>query len=104
MLAAVVVTLGACGDADEPAPVTACGDVAFTPQTDDGAFGIRASGTDCATARTVARATRDRDPGDPLAFTVAGFRCAGTRTPDAVLPGVDWRCRSGERVVTFTRN
>ncbi len=103
-MAALLGGSGACGDEEGPATAVACGDVAFAPQTDDGAFGIEATGVDCAVARTVARTTRDRRVTDPLTFTVAGFRCIGTRTPAAALPGVEWRCRRGESLVTFTRN
>lgn len=102
--AAVAIGLAACGDDGQPVATAACGDVAFTANTDDGAFDIRVAGTDCATARRVARATRDRRPADPLAFTVSGFRCAGTRALATALPGVHWRCERGDSAVTFTRN
>lgn len=101
---ALLVGEAGCGEEERPAPGTACGDVAFAPRTDDGAFSVRAYGTDCATALAIARATRDRRVTDPLAFVAAGFRCTGTRTPTDALPGVEWRCERGDRLVTFTRN
>lgn len=104
LCAAAAVVLASCGGDEQPVATAACGDVAFTAHTDDGAFGIRAAGTDCATARAIARTTRDRRPADPLAFNAAGFRCTGTRAPATALPGVAWRCERSDSTVTFTRN
>ena len=107
-LTLLAAALGACGGDDEepaPAPAANCGLVAFTPNSDDGAFEIRARGVGCATARKVARASRDvAIRSRPLPrFAAEGFECAGTPTDDA-LPGTAYRCTRGDAVVTFTRN
>lgn len=78
--------------------------VAFTAQSDDGAFDIRAHGADCPTARTGARASRMRKLGEePYRFTAAGFTCVGTPHAVGELAGVRYRCTSGDAVVTFDR-
>ena len=102
--AVACAVLAACGGDEKPAEPTACGMIGFTPQTDDGAFDIQATGVGCATAKQVARATRDRRVSDPLSFSAEGFACTGERTPSDALPGVAWRCERDGAVVTFTRN
>jgi hypothetical protein len=77
-----------------------CGRVAFAPNTDSGASEIDAAGTDCATARAVARAASGR--ADELAYEADGFRCVGQRSPDPPLASVEWVCiGAGREVVTF---
>ena len=77
-----------------------CGRIAFAPNTDSGASEIDAGGTDCATARAVARAASDRT--DELAYEANGFRCVGQRSPEPPLASVKWVCLGADReVVTF---
>jgi len=80
--------------------------VGFTPQSDDGAFGIRAQGVTCRTARRVARASEpygpSGEPGDVFRYRVRHFRCVG-RQRDTPLPSVRFRCTRASAVVTFTR-
>ena len=81
-------------------PSRACGDVAYTPQTDHGAFSIRRRGTTCAVARAVARDAENR--GTP--FSTRGFTCRGTLLQDP-LPSTRVRCtRDDGARVTFTRS
>jgi len=75
-----------------------CGDVAFTPQSDNGAFAIQATGVDCATARQVAAGAEDRRGG---AYSAAGFSCRSTGTTGGPLPATRYRCEGGGGVVTF---
>ena len=96
--------LSACGDDEPPVTTARCGDVAFAPQTDDGAFNIVATGVSCERARRVAAMTRDRRYADPLSFAADGFSCTGTRVPGDGLPGVDWRCVRNGDTIAFTRN
>lgn len=53
----VVVLVAAPAQADA-ATTRNCGQIGFTPNSDDGVFQIRARGIGCATARRVARASR----------------------------------------------
>ena len=78
-----------------------CGDVAYEPNSDAGAFDIRARATTCSTARAIARDAE----GKPLSFTTRGFSCTGQRSSDPqALPRTQFVCRSGERRVTFSRS
>lgn len=81
-----------------PEPVTRdCGQVGFEPQTDAGAFDIRASGVDCDTAREVAAAAEDAR-GER--FTAAGFDCRPTGTTGK-MPSTVVEC-SGPDDATIT--
>jgi hypothetical protein len=71
-----------------------CENVAFTPASDHGAFGIRARNVTCAVAREVARGGEDGD----LRYRRAGLSCRGI-FDDAGLARTVYRCtRRGERV------
>ena len=77
-----------------------CGRIAFNPSTDSGAAGITAVGTDCETARALARASRNAT--DDLIYDAEGFHCAGARSEKAGLSSIDWLCVGAEReVVSF---
>ena len=93
----------------EPAPDTdgdgvaeallECGQIVFEPNTDSGAARIEAAGTDCATARDVARAARNAT--DELTFEANGFRCTGGQA-DQPLSAIEWFCIGADRsVVSF---
>lgn len=73
-----------------------CGFIAFTPQTDDGASAIRATGVSCRTARRIVKAI-NRGQERPL-----GFSCK-SRGHDAGLAHADVRCKRGSRLVTYAR-
>ena len=73
-----------------------CGEIPFTPQTDDVAGDIRASRTSCRTARRVVRVytAGDRTP--------LGYRCrARVHDPDNGLAHSDVLCRKGSRRVSW---
>lgn len=78
-------------------PARSCGDVAYTPQTDHGAFGIRTRGESCATARQLARDAEDRR----LPFSLRGFRCTGERIRTDPLPITRVTCTRGDAEVTW---
>ena len=102
VLATLALALPACGDDEQP--VADCGLVAFTPQSDDGAFEIRARGVDCTVARSVARGSRDVRASAPR-YRARGFACTGGATGgDDALPGTAYRCTRGDATVTFTRH
>jgi lysophospholipase L1-like esterase len=81
-----------------------CGDVAFEPRTEYGAFDIRALGTRCRTARRVAAASREKSVIDgPFAYQIGGFMCGG-RPLDTPLPEARWTCHRRAARVKFTRS
>ena len=81
-----------------------CGTVVFTPNSDDGAFGVRATFVSCRTARQVAARSQRTSPVDgPTRYRALGFRCRG-RARDTALPTMRWRCTRSGAVVTFTRS
>jgi hypothetical protein len=85
-----------------PASSRSCGSVAFQPNTDDGAGGIRARGVSCKRARAVARGSQPFGPSNAGAYRKLGFRCTG-RTVDAALPTALYTCRDGSATVAFQR-
>lgn len=82
-----------------PAGERRCGDVAYTPNTDHGAFNIRAYGTSCETARAVARDAE----GEPRSFSTRGYQCVGV-VKDNGLKRTEFECRRGDRRITFSRS
>lgn len=87
------------GDGAAEAPGT-CGKVTFAPNTDSGAFNITAVGTDCRTARAVARAARNST--DELSYEARGFTCSGAGSEEPGLTSINWLCVGADReVVTF---
>jgi len=77
-----------------------CGRIAFNPSTDSGAASITAVGTDCETARAVARAASNAT--DELSYEAEGFQCAGTRSNEAGLSSIEWFCVGADReIVNF---
>lgn len=83
---------------DERAEPAACGDVAFEPNTDFGAFGVRATGTDCETAREVAGAAEDAGG---VAYEAQGFTCDGAPR-GGELPTIEWTCTGDGAEITFS--
>lgn len=81
-----------------------CGQISFTPNSDDGIFRIRARGVGCVTARRVARAARSLKIVDGARrYRSRGFACRGA-FDDEGLPTVRWRCTRGAAVITFQRS
>ncbi len=65
-----------------------CGQVAFTPNSDDLAANIRATGLTCGLARDFVRDSQGR-PGERF----LGFRCRSTEVPNPEgLPYARYRC------------
>ena len=107
LLLLVVALVAAAVPSPAAAATRACGNVGFEPNSDAGAFGIRARGVRCRTARAVARASRTYGPsGDPdriWRYRARRFRCVG-RELDTALPQVRWRCRRGDALITFSKS
>lgn len=114
-VAVAALAIGGCGDDDPagpqtrtptptatvsatPGPPESCGEVAYTPQSDNGAFDITAIGTDCPTARAVATAAENQRS----SFSAEGFGCSGQDDTEAALSSTKWTCTSGDARVTFT--
>ena len=80
-------------------PADSCGDVGYEPNTDAGAFQIRASGVGCAAARRLARDAEGR----ALPFDRHGFSCRGEHV-EAALPYTRITCTRGAAEVRFRRS
>jgi len=102
---AVAVLVAVAVPAPAGAAVTRqCGQISFTPDSDDGIFDVRARGVGCRTARRVARAARPlKIVGGSRRYSSRGFTCRGT-FDDEGLPTVRWRCTRGSAVVRFERS
>jgi len=75
-----------------------CARVAFTPDSDHGAFNLHARNVGCDVARRIARGSEDGD----LRYRRAGLRCRGV-FDDAGLGQTVYRCTSSRARVTFAR-
>jgi hypothetical protein len=123
-LALLVLVYGACGDdtadTSTAASVTTstttsttstvdarparCETVVFTPQSEDGAFDIEATGLPCSEAEELVRRAGSRtSSGGPPSVTVDGFRCVLVRTEDDPLPRGFYECTDGPKKVTYVR-
>lgn len=76
-----------------------CGDVAFEPQTDAGAFGIEATRVACPIARRVARASE----GAGQSYSAQGFSCSG-QPGGGELPSTEYTCERDGARVTFSQS
>lgn len=75
-----------------------CAQVAFTPNSDDVASGIRARGLTCGLARDFVRDSEGR-PGARF----RGFRCTAESVQDATMPYVRYRCTGAGDVIRWRR-
>lgn len=87
-------------------PVTlSCQPVAFTPNSEDGAGEIKATGLSCADAEAFVRQAGQRtSSGGPASVDVNGFHCVRTRSVDDPLPQAFYECTKGAMKVTFVRS
>lgn len=133
VLSAAALALAGCGDDDTPdtatdepttsvsealptssAPTTTaaaaastvkCESVGFTPNSEDAASDITATGLDCEEARAFVRKVGPRtSSGGPTSVTVDGYRCVQTRTEEDPLPRSFYECENASRKVTFVRS
>jgi hypothetical protein len=77
-------------------PGVKCPTVVFTPNSDHGAFNLRARNVTCAVATNVARGA----VGGDRRYTRAGLRCRGVRDEHG-LPKTVYRCTGSRARVTF---
>ena len=82
-----------------------CQTVAFTPNSEDAASQIRATGVTCAEAEALVRvAGRRTSSGGPQSLTVEGYRCVLVRSVQDPLPQAFYECTNGARKITFVRS
>jgi hypothetical protein len=87
------------------AAVSDCGFIAFAPDSDDLAYGIRSTGVSCRTARGVASATAGEAfrPGADHTLQSGTFLCRGTFVQPVGKYYEHYVCRSSRVTVTFDR-
>lgn len=81
-----------------------CQTIGFTPNSEDAASSVKATGLTCAEAQAFVRvAGRQTSSGGPAEVTVEGYRCVRTRSTQDPIPQAFYECTSGTKKVTFTR-
>ncbi len=82
-----------------------CQTIGFTPNSEDAASSVKATGLSCAEAEAFVRvAGRQTSSGGPAQVTVEGYSCVRVRSVQEPLPQAFYECTSGTRKVTFTRS
>lgn len=82
-----------------------CNTVAFTPNSEDAASDITATGVSCAEAESFVRvAGRQTSSGGPQMVDVSGYHCVRTRSEEDPLPRAFYECVNGPRKITFVRS
>ncbi len=105
----VVLTFALAGCTDDSGsngPTTAlCDQVVFTPNSEDGASDIRATGLPCEEAEAfVTVAGRLTSSGGPPELDVEGFHCVRVASQQDPLPTSTYECTDGAKKVTFVRS
>ena len=82
-----------------------CDSVPFTPNSEDLASDIEATGLSCEEAEEFVRVAGKRtSSGGPAELDVEGFHCERTRSEQDPLPRAHYECVSGTKKVTFVRS
>ncbi|MGH9190320.1 MAG: hypothetical protein ACRD0Q_09865 [Acidimicrobiales bacterium] len=82
-----------------------CETVGFTPNSEDAASDIRATGLSCAEAEAFVRVVGPRtSSGGPAELDVEGYHCIRVRADEDPLPLAFYECTNGTRKVTFVRS
>ena len=82
-----------------------CGTVGFTPNSEDAASQIKATGLSCAEARAVLGAVGPRTSAEgPQELDVEGYHCTRTQVVQDPLPFSAYECKSGAKRITFVRS
>ena len=88
-----------------PSATVRCASVPFTPNSEDMASDVTATGLPCADAEAFVRAAGARtSSGGPDEVVVDGYRCVRTGSAEDPLPRSFYECTDGDRKVTFTRS
>jgi hypothetical protein len=81
-----------------------CQTVAFTPNSEDAASSVTATGVSCAEAEAFVRVAGARtSSGGPAQVRVEGYRCVLVRSTQEPLPQAFYECTNGARKITFVR-
>lgn len=101
-----ICTIGTFELTGAPPPASAeCTTVGFTPQTEDAASSIVATGLSCEEAEAfVRRLGPSVSPGGPGRIELEGFVCALTRHEEEPLPQGFYECTSGSKRISFVRS
>ena len=82
-----------------------CKMVGFTPNSEDAAGEVTATGLSCADAEAFVRIAGARtSPGGPQELDVSGYHCVRTRSEEDPLPRSFYECTNGSQKVTFVRS
>jgi Cu-Zn family superoxide dismutase len=82
-----------------------CQTIGFTPNSEDAASSVKATGLPCSEAEAFVRIAGTRtSSGGPAQVDVEGYRCVRTGTRQDPLPLAFYECTSGTKKVTFTRS
>ncbi len=82
-----------------------CETVGFTPQTEDAASSIRATGIGCDEARSFVKAAGAlTSSGGPASVDVGGYRCVRTRSLEDPIPQAFYECTKDAIKVAFVRS
>ena len=88
-----------------PAVTRKCKTVGFTPNSEDAASSIEATGLSCAEAEAFVRiAGRRTSAGGPGQLHVEGYHCVQVRAVQEPLPQAFYECTNGPKKVTFVRS
>ena len=81
-----------------------CQTVAFTPNSEDAASSVKATGLSCAEAEAFVRVAGARtSSGGPAQVNVEGYRCVLVRTVREPIPQASYECTNNDKKVTFVR-
>ncbi|MDQ4091528.1 MAG: hypothetical protein M3163_14685, partial [Actinomycetota bacterium] len=81
-----------------------CQTIAFTPNSEDAASSVKATGLPCSEAEAFVRIAGARtSSGGPAQVDVEGYRCVRVRSTQDPIPQAFYECTSGTKKVTFTR-
>lgn len=98
------ITPSATSTASAPG-VLECATVAFTPNSEDAASDVRATGLSCDEAESfVRRAGMQTSSGGPEEVDVDGYHCIRTASQQDPLPRSSYECTNGPKTVTFVRS
>lgn len=82
-----------------------CRTVGFTPNSEDAASSIKATGLPCTEAEAFVRiAGRRTSAGGPARLDVEGYHCVRVRSVQEPLPQAFYECTNGSKKVTFVRS
>ena len=98
-------TAPATNTTSAPSATLRCGMVGFTPNSEDAASEITATGLSCDEAEAFVRVAGERtSSGGPDRLDVSGYRCVRTGSEQDPLPLSRYECTNGDKKVTFVRS